>query len=91
MLSFMSAMAEAQAVATKEAQKAGIAHAQEADPLKYRGRKPTYTEEQVHQVQNLMREGVGVNQIAREIGLNKFAVSRISRDISGALHTLSRW
>jgi putative DNA-invertase from lambdoid prophage Rac len=91
MLSFMSAMAEAQAVATKEAQKAGIAHAQESDTRKYRGRKPTYTEEQVHQIQNLMREGVGVNQIARDIGLNKFAVSRISRDISGALHTLSRW
>lgn len=91
MLSFMSAMAEAQTIAQKEAQKAGIAHARETKPELYKGRKPTYTFEDVSRIQSLHAEGMGVNQIAREIGLNKFAVSRINRDIDGALAKLSKW
>ena len=43
MLSFMSAMAEAQALAMKEAQSAGIAHAKATKPDSYKGRKPSYT------------------------------------------------
>ena len=91
MLSFMTAMAEAQTIAQNEAQKAGIAHARKTKPELYRGRKPTYTFEDVSRIQALQSEGMGVNQIAREIGLNKFAVSRISRDIDGALAKLSKW
>ena len=91
MLSFMSAMAEAQAIGLKEAQRAGIAHARATKPELYKGRKPTYTFDDVSRIQALRSEGIGVNQIAREIGLNKFAVSRISRDIDGALAKLSKW
>ena len=91
MLSFLSSMAEAQEIAQKEAQKAGIAHARENKRELYKGRKPTYTFEDVSRIQALISEGMGVNQIAIEIGLNKFTVSRISRDIGGALAKLSNW
>ena len=35
--------------------------------------------------------GTGVNQIARDIGLNKFAVSRITRNPREALAKLDKW
>ena len=53
MLSFMSAMAEAQAAAMKEAQAAGIAHTRETAPAKYRGRKPSFTAEQLTHIEQL--------------------------------------
>jgi DNA invertase Pin-like site-specific DNA recombinase len=44
LIAFMAATAQAQAEATKEAQKAGIAHAKANDDgSKFRGRKPTFT------------------------------------------------
>ena len=91
MLSFMSAMAEAQALAMKEAQSAGIAHAKATKPDSYRGRKPSYTAAQVSLIMLRFNEGDGVNKIARDIGLSKFSVSRITRDPDKALESLSRW
>ena len=91
MLSFMSAMAEAQAVAMKEAQAAGIAHAREAAPMKYKGRKPSFTAEQLMQIEQLSQQGVGNNEIARRVGLSKFAVSRILKDVEAAQMKLWRW
>ena len=91
MLSFMSAMAEAQAVAMKEAQAAGIAHAREAAPMKYKGRKPSFTAEQLMQIEQLSQQGVGNNEIARRVGLSKFAVSRILKDVEAAQVKLWRW
>ena len=91
MLSFMSAMAEAQAVAMKEAQAAGIAHARDAAPMKYRGRKPSFTAEQLMEIRQLSQQVVGNNEIARQVGLSKFAVSRILRDIDAAYEKLARW
>ena len=91
MLSFMSAMAEAQAVAMKEAQAAGIAHAREAAPMKYKGRKPSFTAEQLMQIEQLSQQGVGNNEIARQVGLSKFAVSRILKDVEAAQIKLRRW
>ena len=91
MLSFMSAMAEAQAVAMKEAQAAGIAHARETAPMKYKGRKPSFTAEQLMQIEQLSQQGVGNNEIARQVGLSKFAVSRILKDVEAAQMKLGRW
>ena len=91
MLSFMSAMAEAQALAMKEAQSAGIAHAKATKPDSYKGRKPSYTAAQVSVIMQKFREGDGVNKIARDVGLSKFSVSRITRDPDKALERLSRW
>ena len=91
MLSFMSAMAEAQALAMKEAQSAGIAHAKANKPDSYKGRKPSYTAAQVSLIMQKFKEGDGVNKIARDVGLTKFSVSRITRDPDKALESLSRW
>ena len=91
MLSFMSAMAEAQAVAMKEAQAAGIAHARDAAPTQYKGRKPSFTAEQLMQIEQLSQQGVGNNEIARQVGLSKFAVSRILKDVEAAQIKLRRW
>ena len=91
MLSFMSAMAEAQALAMKEAQSAGIAHAKANKPDSYKGRKPSYTAAQVSSIMQKFKEGDGVNKIARDVGLSKFSVSRITRDPDKALESLSRW
>mgnify|MGYP001232053772 FL=1 len=91
MLSFMSAMAEAQALAMKEAQSVGIAHAKATKPGSYKGRKPSYTAAQVNLIMQKFNEGDGVNKIARDVGLSKFSVSRITRDPDKALRSLSRW
>ena len=92
MLSFMSAMAEAQALASKEAQRAGIAHAKAfGGAAKYRGRKPSYTHEQLEQIQQLVTEGVGNNEIARRVGLSKFVVSRICKDVDAAYAKIEAW
>ena len=91
MLSFMSAMAEAQVLAMKEAQSAGIAHAKANKPDSYKGRKPSYTAAQVSSIMQKFKEGDGVNKIARDVGLSKFSVSRITRDPDKALESLSRW
>ena len=91
MLSFMSAMAEAQALAMKEAQAAGIAHAKAIKPDSYKGRKPSYTTAQVSLIMQKFKEGDGVNKIARDVGLSKFSVSRITKDPDKALESLSRW
>ena len=61
-----TAMAQSQAEVTKEAQKAGIAHAQANDDgAKYRGRKPTFNLEQFRMVQDLLRQGIPIFAIAK--------------------------
>ena len=37
------------------------------------------------------KEGDGVNKIARDVGLSKFYVSRVTRDPDKALESLNRW
>ena len=95
MLSFMSAMAEAQAIGMKEAQTAGIAHAKANDngpkPTKYRGRKPSYNWQQWYDVLAFREVGFGVNEVARRVGLNKFLVSRISNNQVKTFEALGMW
>src|SRR6185369_13098554 len=78
LIAFMAAMAQAQAEATKEAQKAGIAHAQAYDDgSKYRGRKPTFTCEQFALVRDLLNQGIAVSAIAKTTGLKRQSIYRI--------------
>src|SRR6202023_1156898 len=66
LIGFMAATAQAQAEVTKEAQKAGIAYAQEHDDgTKYRGRKPTFTWRQFELVQELLTQGTSISAIAK--------------------------
>src|SRR6516165_8288155 len=55
LIAFMAATAQAQAEATKAAQRAGIEHAK-AKGDGYRGRKPSYTREQLEAAQNMLSQ-----------------------------------
>lgn len=88
LIGFMAATAQAQAEATKEAQKAGIAHAKGNDS-KYLGRKPSFTKEHVETIQNMA--GESVTKIADFTGLSRQAVYRIQADPAAAMSALVAW
>ena len=90
LISFMAAMAQAQAEATKEAQKAGIA-AHKDDPTKYRGKKPSFDRGALNIVQDMLCTGAGTSEIARAAKLSRQTVIRIRQDIAAAEAALERW
>jgi len=90
LIGFMAAQAQAQAEVTKEAQRAGIAHAK-ADERKYLGRKPSYTSADVPKVLELVGLGRGVSAIAKELGLSRQAIYRIQEDPAAAIATAKAW
>jgi putative DNA-invertase from lambdoid prophage Rac len=90
LIAFMAATAQAQAEATKEAQKAGISAAKE-DERKYLGRKPSYSQETLSLVTNLLSQGSGTSEVAWSAGLSRQAVLRIKADPVAAQEVLSRW
>jgi putative DNA-invertase from lambdoid prophage Rac len=74
----MAATAQAQAEATKAAQRAGIDHAKGKDEAKYLGRKPSYTRQQFVMVRNMLgQKAVGIARIAKETRLSRQTVYRI--------------
>lgn len=93
LIGFMAATAQAQAEATKEAQKAGIAAAQTGNEAeaKYRGRKPSFDREQLNIVQDMLAVGAGTSAIAKAAGLSRQTVLRIRDDLAGAEAALPRW
>lgn len=90
LIAFMAATAEAQATATKEAQKAGI-EAARADPMTYRGRKPSYDRKMFDKVTAMLDADAGASTIARETGLTRQTVLRIRDDRVGAEKALAIW
>lgn len=90
LIGFMAATAQAQAEATKEAQKAGIAHAKERDDA-YRGRKPSFDRAQLDVVTAGLDRGASVSSIATEAGLTRQTVYRIRDDRAEAEAALARW
>jgi putative DNA-invertase from lambdoid prophage Rac len=92
LIGFLAAMAEAQAEATKEAQRAGIAHARANDDgTKFRGRKPTFTWDSLALVQVLLNQGVGVAEIAKTTGLARQTVYRIQKEPERQAAALAAW
>jgi DNA invertase Pin-like site-specific DNA recombinase len=93
LISFMSAIAQAQADAMREARLAGIAHAKAlADAgRKYRGRKPSYSRKQLEQVNSMLAEGVGPSAIAQATKLTRQTVLRIRADPVGSEGALALW
>ena len=92
LIGFMAALSQAQAEATKEAQRAGIAHAKakgEASP--YRGRAPSFDRAKLDLVTAMLGQGSGVAAVARATGLSRQAVYRIPADPAGAEATLALW
>src|SRR5216684_4672740 len=70
LIAFMAATSQAQAEATKAAQRAGIEHAKQSGERAYLGRKPSFTREQFDKVRALLgQQAVDIAQIAMETGL----------------------
>jgi putative DNA-invertase from lambdoid prophage Rac len=90
LIAFMAATAQANAEATKEAQKAGI-EAAKGDERKYLGRKPSYSQETLSLVTDLLSQGSGTSEVARSASLSRQAVLRIKADPAAAQEALSRW
>jgi putative DNA-invertase from lambdoid prophage Rac len=90
LIAFMAATAQANAEATKEAQKAGI-EAAKGDERKYLGRKPSYSQETLSLVTDLLSKGSGTSEVARSAGLSRQAVLRIKADPVAAQEVLARW
>lgn len=92
LIGFMAATAQAQGEATKASQKAGIAHAQAlSGPIKYRGRKPSFTRDDLRTVQHMLALGQGVSSIANATGLTRQTVYRIQEDPTAAEAMLVTW
>ncbi len=90
LIGFMAATAQAQAEATKEAQKAGIAHAKDREDA-YRGRKPSFDRAQLDDVTARLVMGETVSAIAKATGLTRQTVYRIRDDRAEAEAALARW
>jgi putative DNA-invertase from lambdoid prophage Rac len=92
LIGFMAAMAQAQAEGTKDAQRAGIAHARANDASAYRGRKPSFTRKQLETVLALADQGtMNTSQIATAVGLQRMAVARIRQNPAYAEQQLFTW
>jgi len=91
-------MAQAQAEATKSAQRAGIDHAKDGkakdgnkrERQAYLGRKPSFTRSQFNAVRNALQTK-GVAQIAKDTGLSRQTVYRIQADPAACEATLTAW
>jgi DNA invertase Pin-like site-specific DNA recombinase len=88
LIAFMAATAQAEA--TKEAQRAGIANA-EAQEGHYLGRKPSYSRQQIETVQSLLGQDAGTSAIAKTTGLTRQTVLRIKADPVEAEANLATW
>jgi DNA invertase Pin-like site-specific DNA recombinase len=92
LIAFMAATAQAQAEATREAQRAGIAHAKaNGDARAYRGRKPSYSRKQFEDARALLGQAKGVGDVARITGLTRQTVYRIKDDPASAEAALALW
>ncbi len=90
LIAFMAASAEAQAEATKEAQRAGIEHAKAREDA-YLGRKPSFTAAQLASVRDLLATGSAVGAISKATGLSRQTVYRIKSEPVWAEELLARW
>lgn len=90
LIAFMAATAEAQAIATKEAQRAGIENAK-SRPHAYRGRKPSYDRVAFQNVVAMLDSGAGVSAIANATGLSRQTVLRIRGNRLSAERALDIW
>jgi putative DNA-invertase from lambdoid prophage Rac len=92
LIGFMAATAQAQAEATKAAQRAGIEHAKQNSDRAYLGRKPSFSRDQFNAVRAMLgQEALGIAQIAKETGLSRQTIYRIKDDPTGSEAALAAW
>jgi DNA invertase Pin-like site-specific DNA recombinase len=88
----MAATAQAQAEATKAAQRADIEHAKAHGERAYLGRKPSFRRAQLDHVRAMLaHEALGIARIAKETGLTRQMVYRIKDDPAGSEAALAAW
>jgi DNA invertase Pin-like site-specific DNA recombinase len=90
LIAFMAATAQAQAEATKVAQRAGIAAARERDGA-YRGRKPAFSSTAMDTVLAELEKGSGPSEAAQAAGVSRQTVYRIKADPAAARAALAAW
>jgi putative DNA-invertase from lambdoid prophage Rac len=93
LVAFLAATAQAQAEATKIAQRAGIDHAKTTDATAYRGRKPSYDRASLDQIIAALDSPSppSLGQVAKAFGISKQTAFRISKDRQGAMAALEAW
>jgi DNA invertase Pin-like site-specific DNA recombinase len=92
LIGFMAATAQAQAEASKAAQRAGIEYAKQKGDRAYLGRKPSFTRSQFDTVREMLgRQVVGIAQIAKSTGLSRQTVYRIKDDPVASEAALASW
>ena len=91
LIAFMAATAEAQAEATKEAQRAGIAHAMANEPQSYRGRKPSFDRAQLDIIRAMLAQDASPTAIAKAASVSRQVVYRVKDDPAKAEALLSEW
>jgi len=89
LIGFMAATAQAQAEATREAQRAGIEHAKNSGT--YRGRKPTFNGDQLKAVQDMLARGDSISAVAKTTGLTRQTIYRIKADEAKASAMVAKW
>jgi len=91
LIAFMAATAEAQAEATREAQRAGIAHAIATEPESYRGRKPSFDRAQLNTIRNMLAWDASPSAVAKSAGVSRQVVYRVKSDPAKAEALLLEW
>jgi putative DNA-invertase from lambdoid prophage Rac len=93
LIAFMAATAQAQAEATKSAQRAGIDHKRRAQPSAYLGRKPSYDRATFDRIRLALDSASpqSLSVIANAEGLSKQTVFRLKHDPQAALAALDAW
>lgn len=92
LIGFMAAAAQSHAEVTKAAQIAGIAHAKSLEGEKrYKGRKPSFSYEQLTLVLDRLAQNAGVSAIAKATGLSRQTIYRIIDDPTAARASLVEW
>jgi putative DNA-invertase from lambdoid prophage Rac len=87
----MAATAQAQAEATKEAQRAGIDHAKAIGDGRYKGRKPSYTRNQYVAAREMLSQEAGICAVAKNTGLTRQTIYRIKEKPLAAEAALAAW
>jgi putative DNA-invertase from lambdoid prophage Rac len=90
LIAFMAASAQAQAEASKEAQRAGI-EAARLNGSRYKGRKPSYTRSEYQAVIDMLDQGSGASEIAKATLLTRQTILRIKADPRKAEAALAAW
>ncbi|AUW40590.1 recombinase family protein [Rhizobium leguminosarum] len=90
LIAFMAATAQAQAEATKAAQRAGI-DAKKGDADLYRGKKPSYDRKAFSQVVDMLAIGNGASEISKATGLTRQTVLRIKSNPAASEAALAKW